>query len=206
MSQINPLSPPLSPRVAELVVQSRLFATALVAACEYHKDQTRKYSGDPYIVHPIEVAETLLSSLPDLTPTVRVDMACAALLHDVVEDCGATFNEIESVFGVEVRNLVYWLTDITPKSVGNRRVRKELEAERVANAPIRAQLIKLCDFISNTSSIVENDPGFARVYLSEKERCLSRMRSVWVSRYDKEGFMSEHHKALFDRAQKQIGA
>ena len=132
--------------------------------------QIRKYTNEPYIVHPVEVAElTHAHAGVTYAPAVVEDMVIGALLHDTVEDTDATYNEIEKRFGVDVRNLVFWLTDVTTKAQGNRRVRKELETVRLVAAPGEAKFIKLCDFISNTKTIVEHDASFARTYLMEKQ-------------------------------------
>lgn len=132
--------------------------------------QIRKYTNEPYIVHPIEVAGFIHTYARKRYDAETVeDMVIAALLHDTVEDTNATYTEIERMFGVNVRNLVFWLTDVTTKAQGNRRVRKEIETMRLVAAPGQAKFIKLCDFISNTKSIVEHDEGFAKTYLMEKQ-------------------------------------
>jgi (p)ppGpp synthase/HD superfamily hydrolase len=65
-------------------------------------DQRRKYTGEPYIVHPIAVA-ALVRSVPH-TP----EIIAAAYLHDVVEDTPVTIEEIRAEFGDEVAALVDW--------------------------------------------------------------------------------------------------
>lgn len=141
-------------------------AETLAKAYEFsaraHEGQVRKYTGDPYIVHPVEVA-MILGEVPH-TP----EMLCAALLHDTVEDCGVTLEEIREQFGPVVEDLVFWLTDPPTVAGGpNRAARKAMTRERYAIAPAEAQTIKCADIISNTSTIAEHDPDFAVVYLSE---------------------------------------
>lgn len=133
--------------------------------------QVRKYTNEPYIVHPVEVAGLVHTHAPNAKYSAEVveNMVCAALMHDTVEDTDTTYNEIEKLFGVDVRNLVFWLTDVTTKAQGNRRVRKEMETVRLLAAPGEAKFIKLCDFISNTKSIVDHDVSFAKTYLMEKK-------------------------------------
>ena len=134
-----------------------------------HRGQKRKYTGDPYIVHPVEVSGILTDNVKDATTA----MVCAALLHDVVEDCGVTLEEIRSLFGDEVEDLVFWLTDPpTVKGGPNRAERKRMTRERYTIAPAEAQTIKCADIISNTSTIVQHDPDFAKVYLSEVRQLL----------------------------------
>jgi (p)ppGpp synthase/HD superfamily hydrolase len=140
---------------------------ALLFAQACHQGQRRKYGGGDYINHPIEVAEIVMS-VPH-TP----EMIAAAYLHDVVEDCGVTREEIAKRFGGDVAKLVHWLTD--PPYIGNRASRKKRIADRLARAPYAAQTIKLADMISNTPSIAQNDPKFAPTYLAEKAYLLSVM-------------------------------
>ena len=139
---------------------------ALAFATIAHGEQKRKYSGEPYIVHPIEVME--------IVKTVPHDevMLAAALLHDVVEDTEVTLAEIHQAFGEDVASLVDDLTDVSKPEDGNRKLRKALDREHSANSSARAQTVKLADLISNSSDILENDPKFARVYLAEKELLL----------------------------------
>ena len=139
---------------------------ALAFATLAHGDQKRKYTGEPYIVHPIEVME-IVKSVPHDDA-----MLAAALLHDVVEDTDVTIEEIESAFGPDVAELVGFLTDVSKPEDGNRKFRKGLDREHSAKAPARAQTVKLADLISNSRDILKNDPHFAKVYLREKEQLL----------------------------------
>ena len=148
-------------------MKNNLVLRAASFAAEAHKGQVRKYTGQPYIVHPIEVMN-IVASVPHTDA-----MLCAALLHDTVEDCGVTLEQIKELFGPEVEDLVFWLTDPPKGESGmNRAMRKELSRQRLEIAPPEAQTIKLADLISNTASIVKHDPDFAVVYLREKAELL----------------------------------
>jgi len=127
-----------------------------------HKDQRRKYTNEPYILHSIEVAEIVA------TVDHTEEMLIAAVLHDVVEDTSFTSEDIHAEFGPVVGKLVDELTDISKPTDGNRAVRKAIDRDHLAKASRAAQTIKVADLISNTSSIVEHDPKFAKVYLKEK--------------------------------------
>jgi (p)ppGpp synthase/HD superfamily hydrolase len=135
---------------------------ALEFATLAHFGQSRKYTGEPYIVHPVAVAEIVRGVRH--TP----EMIAAAYLHDVVEDCGIPHQKIESVFGPDVANFVYWLTDISKPWDGNRSARKNMDRNHIERAPAEAQTIKLADLIDNTKSIKERDPDFWKVYRLEK--------------------------------------
>jgi len=100
------------------------------------------------------------------------EIIAAALLHDVVEDTPITLEQIDREFGSKVSQLVFWLTDTELKE-GNRKTRNALDRQRIAKAPADAQTIKLADLIHNTSSIVDHDRQFARVYLREKADLLA---------------------------------
>lgn len=148
-----------------LVERAVVFATAAHAAV----GQTRKYGGEPYINHPLEVMDILrrYASWP-----VSDEQLAAAALHDVVEDTRVTIELIRETFGDVVASLVDDLTDVSRPEDGNRRVRKEIDRQHTANAGPASKSVKLADLISNGRSIVPNDPGFARVYLREKAAIL----------------------------------
>lgn len=146
------------------MTESALIAAARKFAADAHGSigQVRKYTGEPYIVHPHAVAE--------IVRTVRHTeaMICAALLHDVVEDTPVTSQDVHQGFGPEIGALVDWLTDVSKPNDGNRRVRKAIDRAHSAEAPSAAQTIKVADLIDNTRSIVTHDPDFAVVYMREK--------------------------------------
>lgn len=145
---------------------SVLVTKALDFATEAHEGQVRKYTGVPYVLHPIEVME--------IVKTVEHDdaMLAAALLHDVVEDTDVTIDEVRDVFGSDVASLVDDLTDVSKPEDGNRSTRKALDRAHSAKASARAQTVKLADLISNSADILVNDPKFAKTYLAEKELLL----------------------------------
>ena len=147
---------------------------AIMFAAMAHKGQVRKYTGLPYVTHTVEV----MTILHETAAIVSEDQLCAALLHDVVEDTEITIETIELQFGPGVAALVHDLTDVfTSERYGylNRRARKYNERIRLSRIASQAQDIKLADLISNTTSIAEYDPGFARVYLAEKAAILDVM-------------------------------
>ena len=136
-------------------------------AKEAHGDQKRKYTLEPYIAHPVAVARIVQQY------DGSIDMLCAALLHDTVEDTAITFMDIETEFGWGIMNLVRQLTDVSKKSDGNRSIRKAIDCQYLAGASPDAQTIKLADLIHNTGSIVDNDKQFAEIYLMEKSNLLA---------------------------------
>lgn len=127
----------------------------------------RKYSGEPYWVHLLEVKEIVASV------GGNVQMQSAALLHDVVEDVKIPLTEIEELFGREIMNLVEMLTDVSRPEDGNRRARKAKDLLHTVQASPEAKTIKLADLISNARSIIKDDPDFAKVYIREKQNLLA---------------------------------
>jgi (p)ppGpp synthase/HD superfamily hydrolase len=150
----------------DVVQKAQVFAIAAHSAVQ----QKRKYTGEPYFVHPAEVAR-IVASVPGSTP----DMVAAAWLHDVVEDTGCTFTDIHMAFGIDIATLVGWLTDVSKPEDGNRAARKAIDRAHTAEAPAEAQTIKLADLISNSRSIMAHDPAFAKTYLEEKRLLLAVM-------------------------------
>lgn len=138
--------------------QARRYATKAHAEA----GQRRKYTDEPYIVHPAAVVELVRSVTADEV------MLAAAWLHDTVEDTPSTLNDITSHFGAEVAKLVEMLTDSHPADAKNRAARKVAHFRHTALACADAQTIKLADIIDNTRSIIHYDAHFARVYLVEK--------------------------------------
>jgi len=170
----------------DVVERARIFATAAHAAV----GQMRKYTNEPYIVHPMEVAAIVRSV--GGTP----EMQAAALLHDVVEDTQVGLSYIWSEFGAEVAQLVQWLTDVSKPEDGNRAVRKAMDRQHSADAPAAAQTIKLADLISNSRSITAHDPKFAVQYMEEKARLLEVMTKGSPELYAQAtAIMVEYHRA-----------
>ncbi|MGI9504857.1 MAG: HD domain-containing protein, partial [Geminicoccaceae bacterium] len=109
---------------------------------------------------------------------------------DVVEDTEVTSGCIERWFGPEVAALVFEVTDISRPEHGNRQTRKEIDRMHLSKSSPEGASIKLADMIDNTSSIVENDPEFAKVYLVEKRDLL--------------GVLGHGHSGLFKQAQRVL--
>jgi (p)ppGpp synthase/HD superfamily hydrolase len=143
-----------------------LIQRAIVFATQAHAGQTRKYTGEPYVNHPVEVMQ-LVSEVND-----DPEVLAAAVLHDVVEDTPATITNIRIGFNARVAALVDDLTDVSKPEDGNRATRKELDRQHTAKASPDAKTVKLADLISNSMSIIKDDPNFAKVYMKEKRALL----------------------------------
>ena len=141
-------------------------AKALDFATKAHGEQVRKYTGEPYTNHLVEVM--------NIVRTVKSDdsMLAAALLHDTIEDTSVTEADVKKEFGDRIAQLVVELTDISKPEDGNRATRKAIDRDKLAKVSDDAQTIKLADLISNGKDIAINDPKFAKVFLNEKRQLL----------------------------------
>jgi (p)ppGpp synthase/HD superfamily hydrolase len=146
-----------------------LIRTAMNMAMYAHRNQERKFTGEPYWHHLAEVA--------GIVETVQGsgEMIAAAWLHDTLEDTDLPAHAILDKCGEEVLHLVFWLTDVSQPKHGNREMRKRFDRWHMAQAPWNAQTIKLADMLSNSVNIVKHDPNFAKVYLREKHKLLIAM-------------------------------
>lgn len=143
---------------------------ALEFGAKAHRGQERKYTGEPYFNHPIEVAHLVMGVTTD------INIVAAALLHDVVEDTNYTLEDLSKEFNEEIVQLVKELTYVTTKADGNRATRMVINREHTANSCPKAKTIKLADLINNTKSIVKHDPKFAKVYMAEKRKLLEVLK------------------------------
>lgn len=128
----------------ELVRRAYLFAE------ESHKKQQR-LSGEPYIIHPLEVA-IILANMGLDTSTIT-----AALLHDVVEDTENTLEEIEKLFGKDVAHLVDGVTKISSLKKQSKSSEQAFNLRKMLLATIkdmRVILIKLADKLHNMRTIM----------------------------------------------------
>ena len=147
---------------------ARVYATAAHAAV----GQMRKYTDEPYIVHPIRVGD-IVDKFGGTD-----EMISAAYLHDVVEDTGVSIEDILDMFGSVVAVIVDGLTDVSKPEDGNRAVRKAMDRQHSADATWAAQFVKCADIIDNAADIGDNDPSFNVVYRKEMAALLKVLDKV----------------------------
>ncbi len=135
-----------------MIAFSPRFYQALVLAARAHREQLRKGTDIPYIVHPSQVAIILLRHGFD------EDLAIAGLLHDTVEDCDVSLDEIRAAFGSDVADLVDSVTE--KKSEGGHkrpwRVRKEEMLAHLAHAGARTAALKAADSLHNGACTLDD--------------------------------------------------
>jgi guanosine-3',5'-bis(diphosphate) 3'-pyrophosphohydrolase len=118
-----------------------MLSDAIAFAADAHKGQTRKDSGLPYVTHPLEVMVLLIRH------GVRDEaLLSAAVLHDVVEDCGISVAEMTERFGAAVTDIVTALSKAPGLPAAER---KQRALEQLRSGPPGAKTVKMADRLSN---------------------------------------------------------
>lgn len=132
-------------RAQRKIVLGPRFLRALEFAAEKHKGQTRKASTIPYIAHLMGVASLVLEAGGD------EDLAIAALLHDVVEDCGGApmLKEVRRRFGARVAKVVEGCTDADTYPKPPWQARKEKYIRHLKAADADTKLVSAADKLNN---------------------------------------------------------
>jgi GTP pyrophosphokinase len=126
---------------------TRVVIQAYVTAEELHREQKRR-SGEPYITHPLAVAQ-ILADLGMTGPTLA-----AALLHDTVEDTGYPLADLRAEFGEEIASLVDGVTKLDKVTYGASSAAETVRKMVVAMArDIRVLVIKLADRLHNMRTL-----------------------------------------------------
>ena len=123
--------------------------------CVKHHEGQMRASGEPYIVHPLEVAEVLAEMKMDATAIA------AGLLHDAVEDTPATNEEIAAGFGDQVAHIVEGVTKIDKIQFANREDRQAENVRKMLLAmvsDVRVVLIKMADRLHNMRTLEHLQP------------------------------------------------
>src|SRR6266540_1257427 len=181
-----------------------LIKKAYVYSAKVHQGQIRK-SGEPYLVHPLEVAGILAE--------MRLDEASivTGLLHDTIEDTLATRAEIDELFGPEIAELVEGVTKLSQFTAGNTQEEKQAENFRkmvVAMAKdIRVLLVKLADRTHNMRTLEhmtsEKQERIARETIDIYAPLANRLGIQWVkSELEDLSFSYLHASDYADLAQK----
>ena len=163
--------------------QVELIQQAYIFARDAHEGQLRS-SGDPYITHPVAVAK-ILATLHLDSQTIM-----AALMHDVIEDCDVTGEQISEAFGERVAMLVEGVSKLTQIKF---RSRKEAQAENFQKMmmamveDLRVVLIKLADRLHNMRTL-----GALRV--EKKIRIAKETMEIYVPIAHKLGMFAIRHE------------
>jgi (p)ppGpp synthase/HD superfamily hydrolase len=140
------------PKKQKAVKLGPRFLRAFDFAAEKHAGQARKASTIPYIAHLMGVASLVLEAGGD------EDLAIAALLHDVVEDCGGApmLKEVRRRFGPRVAKIVDECTDTDTYPKPPWQERKEKYLQRLKKADVDTRLVSAADKLNNVRSILSD--------------------------------------------------
>lgn len=142
-----------------------LLRRAYVFSAFEHKGQVR-HSGEPYMVHPLEVANLLVDMKLDVVTIA------AGLLHDVVEDTGVTIEKIRELFGPEIAHIVEGVTKIGAISFSSSEERQAENFRKMLLAmidDIRVILVKLADRLHNMRTL-KHVPEERRLKIAQETR------------------------------------
>ena len=131
-----------------------LITRAYDFSLQHHAGQKRA-SGEPYVLHPLEVAQVLAEMKMDSTAIA------AGLLHDAVEDTPVTSEEISELFGEQVAHIVEGVTKIDKIKFANREDRQAENVRKMLLAmvsDVRVVLIKLADRLHNMRTLEHLEP------------------------------------------------
>ena len=167
------------------VYMGLLLDKAIIFAVNAHRDQLRKGSNAPYILHPMEAAAIVAAMTDD------EEVIAAAVLHDTVEDTAVTLDEICEQFGKRVAELVAAESENKREdkpAASTWKIRKEETIEHLKTAPKEVKMLTLGDKLSNIRSICrdyeaqgdalwqrfnQNDKNEHRWYYKSIADCLS---------------------------------
>lgn len=166
---------------------------ALLFATEAHGKQTRA-NGSPYILHPTRVMKLIykVGMCPEME-VVRWKMMQAALLHDVMEDCGVNVHGLTDRFGAFVSGLVMELTQ--DKSLPRDERRRKM-IEHCGSMSRHAQMLKLADRLDNMREMGSMSDKFIARYCAESRQMLKGMSGA-CPEFEAEirGLISKHEAA-----------
>lgn len=150
-----------------------LYKEALKFAYKAHQGQTRKFSGDPYIFHPIRVANLVAMFIHDDSTEYYQTVA---LLHDTIEDCNVCAIDLEYICR-GISNDVLYLTKLPKYPNENRKMFLARNNSILADAPHPVRIIKLCDRIDNIMDIPASEMKNMKYYLEEGDALLEAISS-----------------------------
>lgn len=148
---------------------------AITFAAHCHEGQTRKGSNTPYISHPLEALAIAA------TITNDANVLSAAVLHDVLEDCGVSPEEIQSRFGNEVLRLVCADTEDKRESLpasDTWKIRKQETLNAISLMDRESQIIVLADKLSNIRAI-SRDYSVLGDELWQRFNCKQKSEHKW---------------------------
>ena len=145
--------------IAEIKKIQKAYSVAYYA----HENQKRR-DGSNYITHPVAVAKILLNLKMDS------DSICSALMHDVLEDCDVTKNDLKTLFGLSVADIVDGVSKLGKLDITSRNERDANNLQKMMLAmskDVRVVLVKICDRLHNMRTI-EHLPRYKQIQKSKE--------------------------------------
>lgn len=171
-------------------VTAEILEKAIQFALEKHKNVKRKGDGRPYILHPLSVLHTLMAIKKSKNAFL---LATVAILHDTVEDCDVTIQEIANLFGYHVAAMVEDLT--SDKSEIKRLGKTQYLISKMLKMSSYSLCIKLVDRLDNIKDMSSMDDTFKNKQVDsttqilnvlEKDRKLTRTHVILIKMIRKE--------------------
>lgn len=159
-----------------------MYESALLFATEKHKNQIRKFNGEPYVTHPIRVANTVKEFTSDK------NIIITALLHDTIEDTDTTREEIETNFGIEVANMVCALSN--DKEELKRLGKTAYLTQKMNSLSDLELLVKLADSLDNISDLSHDNEQWSTRYLLQTDIIITCLKNPNIK---------DHHEILIRR-------
>lgn len=188
--------PYLFSSISRLIVALQLFSLvefkALILAILIHGRQKRKYTGEPYWFHLLNVAMEVKKK------GYQSELVVAALFHDTLEDplleitdrCGYLVKILDRLKGIDREHVLELVVDLTDVYIKRdfphlkRKERKELEVKRMESVSFHSKIIKLADICDNSADIAVQDANFFKVYQRECLELTHAMGNVDKSLYN----------------------
>lgn len=145
--------------------KTKLYIDTLWLMSKWHNGQRRKFSNEPYCHHPIRVSKIVYDH------THNIDMATAALLHDILEDTRITIEELEKKYS---KKIVDWVKELTNDDDEIKRIGKtEYMSNKFSGLSNKALIIKLADRLDNVWDLGEiKEKVFVEKYEIETEKIM----------------------------------
>ncbi len=172
-----------------------------------HKEQKR-FSGEPYFMHPVEATKILLTIRPD------VDTVCACLLHDVIEDTPITADEIEETFGQSIRFLCEGVEKVSKVNLRDDQRGQKLETLKklflAVAQDIRVIFVKLADRIHNLQTLDHVRPQKRQRIAQESQKIyapIAQKLGLFAFKNQIEDLCFQHlHPAVYAILQDELAA
>ena len=139
--------------MANKYLDTDLLDRAIIFAVKAHHNTERRGKGFPYIVHPMEAVEIVATITPDQ------ELLAAAALHDTIEDTDITVEQIRTLFGNRIAELVHAESDQFTEGVSEEdswHDRKQAAIDRLTHASHDAKIVAMGDKLSNMRAIARD--------------------------------------------------